>query len=142
MWCECVTQQPPSTTPCAVADHPEPTPSEEGVGPESLHSNDNVGTESTPLLSCTVSTEPLRHNNDMGLEPVPNDDVGIEPSLGDAASPDSLHNDMTQSPCASDDDDAATQCLCGHDVAQSPHTSSTYNEATLAQQRHGHTCPV
>ncbi len=79
----------------------------------------------------------------MGLEPVPDDDAGTEPSLGDAAGPDSLHDDATQSPCTSDDDDATTQCLCGHDVAQSPHMSDAYDEATLLTwQRHGHTGPV
>src|SRR6266404_5693001 len=66
IWCECVTQWPPSTAPCAAADRPEPTPSEEGMGPESLRSNNNVGTESTPSLLCMVSTEPLHCNNDVG----------------------------------------------------------------------------
>ena len=143
MWCECVTQRPPSTAPCMAADRPEPTPSEEGAGPESLHGNNNAGTESTPSSSRTVSTEPLHHDDDVGLEPVPDDDAGTEPSPGDAAGPDSLHDDATQSPCASDNDDTTTQCLCGHDVAQSPHVSGAYNEATLlTRQRCGHTCPV
>ena len=79
----------------------------------------------------------------MGLEPMPDNDMGTEPSLGDAAGPDSLHNNMTQSPCVSDNDNTTTQCLCGHDVAQSPHTSNTYNEATLlAWQQCSHTGPA
>src|SRR6266404_7422670 len=105
--------------------------------PESLHSNNNVGTESTPLSSCTVSTEPPHCDDDVGLEPVPDDDTGTEPSLGNAMGPDSLHDDVTQSPCTSDDNYSTTQCLCGHNVAQSPHASSAYDKATLlAQQQH------
>jgi len=105
---------------------------EGGAGPEFLRVRQS-GTESTPSSSGTVSTEPPRRDDDVGLEPVPTT-TGHRALTGRRCCPDSLRNHATQSPARAMTTRDNTM-LCGHDVAQSPTRAAPTTSHTLAQQK-------